>query len=157
MTTVVWYKGLLVADKKVSDGNYQTSVTKIRRAGNELVAVAGGWDKAQVLFQWVAKGRKERDYPEFQDTEAWVDLLVIDKDGQAWLYNRHSVPMKIEKLPFVMGSGGNYAAGALAAGATPQEAVEIASRFDPSTGFGMDVLKYVSPTKFAIKPRKTRG
>ena len=40
-----------------------------------------------------------------------------------------------------IGSGSEYALGAMAMGASAKRAVQIASRFDPSTGRGVTVAK----------------
>ena len=45
-------------------------------------------------------------------------------------------------LPFfAIGSGADYAIGAMAAGVFPDRAVQIAAQYDPKTGGGVDVVK----------------
>ena len=55
-----------------------------------------------------------------------VNGRVYDLDGHCWVRNRSGL--------YAVGSGSNFAMGALWAGASVQEALEIAAANDPYTG-----------------------
>lgn len=60
--------------------------------------------------------------------------MLILYDGKIWIMHGDVTPIPV-LLPFVAkGSGGLFAMGALAAGATPWRALAIASQYDIGTG-----------------------
>ena len=79
--------------------------------------------------------KKLNEYLEDEDNEYSFNALVIREDGIRE-YNNSLYPDSVNTLDkyTVIGSGTAFAMGALAAGCTPQQAVEITSKFDHSTG-----------------------
>lgn len=142
MTVIVYDGKVLAADKQSTNAGLKRRVTKIRKIYDCLYAVTGDWDRAQALFDWVQKGKPPEGWPESQKSnDDWVGLLEIRPDGSAWKYERVPVPMKIEDLPFAMGSGRDFAYGALSMGADAVTAVRIACDHDNGCGMGVDTLK----------------
>jgi hypothetical protein len=62
-------------------------------------------------------------------------------DGTIWMHNRET-RWKAEDDFVAVGSGRDYAMAAMALGHTARVGVEIASRFDPGTGNGVDELQF---------------
>lgn len=94
------------------------------------------------MLQWYERGAKPEQFPDFQKKEnEFVGLLVITKDKRVLKYERSPYPMDFtEAGQFAMGSGRDFAYGAMEMGADAIKAVWVASRFDAYCGFGVDVL-----------------
>lgn len=124
------------------NGSLKRRVTKLRRINGDCCGVAGDWDHAQAMLKWYENGAKPEDYPEFQkNLDNFVGLLVITKDRRILKFERSPYPMDhTETFQFAMGSGRDFAMGALEMGADAHKAVEVASRLDAYCGFGVDVL-----------------
>jgi 20S proteasome alpha/beta subunit len=141
MTIVVWDGSVLAADKQATTNDLVRKVTKIRRIRGNLVAVSGDWDRGQEVFDWYESGAEPEKMPAFQKTDDFVGLLVITPDKRILKYERSHVPMDFsEEDWFCMGSGRDYAYGALYMGATAPIAVMAASAFSSSCGHGVDIL-----------------
>lgn len=139
MTTIVYHResALMAADRRCVNG-YDVvcaPVTKIRRLKDgTLVGCAGSVVALQLVSEWLENECKDK----FQGPDK-TDVLIVDPDGGVHML-QDGVLYEIEDEFPVLGSGGDHARGALAAGATARRALEIATRFDPFTGDGIDVL-----------------
>lgn len=68
--------------------------------------------------------------------------IVISKDGNTvWIIDDEVTPFEVEDDIVTTGSGGSVARGALAAGATMEEAINIAIRYDSNSGGPVRVHK----------------
>lgn len=68
-------------------------------------------------------------------------VLAMDlRTGKCVAYEEPGFPIPIEDKMYVAGSGGDIALGAMAFGASPEEAVKIASEWDVDTGLGVQVV-----------------
>ena len=154
MTTIAWRDQTLAADRLANSGDVTRLTTKLRLlkdAQNKVWAVVawvGTEAQGLTLADWYNDGTvhaDQQDWPDFQKTEEWTRLIVMK-----WMASKHRVSIvEYEKLPigievsqdnqcWAWGSGREFALGAMAHGASPVEAVEIASRFDPFSGGGVD-------------------
>lgn len=143
MTIIVWDGETLAADKQATTNDLVRKVTKIRRIRGHLVGVSGDWDRGQEVFDWFEKGAEPEKMPAFQKvTDDFVGMLVITPDKRVLKYERSHVPMDFsEEDWFCMGSGRDYAYGALYMGADAASAVMAACAFSPSCGEGVDILR----------------
>lgn len=142
MTTIAWDGKTLAADKQMTNHGLALRATKIKQIGDLFVAVSGAWDNAQGMFDWVREGMAREKYPSFQgDPDGFVGMLVVNASGDAVVFERFATPYPVEEPPFAMGSGRDFALGAMHAGATAEEAVRIAIALDASSGIGVDVLR----------------
>lgn len=137
MTTIATDGKVLAADRQVSDGSLICSpATKIARLANgAVVGVAGGAFNLMAFLEWFNGGRKETLQLHSDDFEA----LVLTAAGQVVCYDRHGRTL-IQAPPVAIGTGAQIAIGAMEAGATAQEAVEIACRRDAWTSGPVDTL-----------------
>ncbi len=139
MTCIAYRAGVISADTMISSNSalYGHS-RKIAQNGKLLAGACGGSVLCRAFLDWFNRGMK--GHPPrmkgdgitatgavFYDTSRFI---VVDQDG----INDLHMPF------FAMGSGGAYAKGALASGCTPQEAVEIAARFDHFTGGAIETM-----------------
>lgn len=140
MTTAAWDGKCLATDRRMSGG-----VT-----GNKLFALpngaymvgAGTYDDIVEVALWLQKKRRK---PKFSASEEGMsEVIVVQPNGTAyWLTWPFLRKVAIREPHAAIGTGMDYALGALAAGATAKQAVQIAARFDLETGHGVDCVQVV--------------
>ena len=140
MTTIAWDGTMLAADRRISSGTITYSTTKIRRtADGRLIGATGDFGVCGQMLDWLENGGSR---PACQESDRWATALEVMPDGTCWMHNRDS-RWRVED-PFVaVGSGRDYAMAVMALGHDANRAVEIAARFDPGTGNGVDGLRLV--------------
>lgn len=139
MTTFAYRDGVLASDSAATcSGTYQGSVQKIfaSKTGG-LVAASGDMAALAVFRRWVEEKHCQGDIPH---TDAGYSGLWIKPNGDVFVLEFQTA-VQI-KAPFVAGgSGMDLATGAMAAGATAEEAVQIAAMFDTSSRAPVQVAK----------------
>lgn len=133
MTTVVATRHAIYADTLCSY-SVPFNVTKIARIGDSIFAGAGDLDDLQRFFSWRREGGEA---PVFEDG---IDILEVCTEG-IFLWGKKFVRLHVKEDVYSVGSGSPYAMGALAMGATPKEAIQVAARFDSGTGNKTEVVK----------------
>ena len=133
MTTIVATMKAIYADTLCSYC-VPFKVNKIARIGQSIFAGAGDMDDLQRFFTWRREGG---DQPAFDEQ---IDILELCTDG-IFLWGKKMVRLPIGDEVYSVGSGSQYAMGALAMGATPQQAIGIAAGLDPQTGKTINVVK----------------
>lgn len=119
----------LATDSRCSSDGGMCEVIKAKRVGKGIVGAAGDWD--DVLKFWdVLQGKPLKDALR---NDAELEGIELHPEG-IFLYTASGKRFAIRDQFYAIGSGGPYAIGAMAMGATPEEAVALASRFDPATG-----------------------
>ena len=135
MTTIAVKNGVMAADSLVSYGNSTCGYAeKIRRTkGGILIAWAGPLHMQLSAFDWFEGGAEYEDAPpDLRDAGSGeLVALLPDKRFMAFYCAR---PLAFSAPFYAIGSGSEYAIGAMATGASAAEAVHIASRFDHGTG-----------------------
>jgi ATP-dependent protease HslVU (ClpYQ) peptidase subunit len=124
VTTIVATKDRIVADSKTSNGDVKWPSRKIDRVGERLFGCAGDVASIERFLKWIRNGdrRPRIGRDEFAALEV--------NPGGLFLWDEHLVPMLIDRDHHAIGSGASAAFGALAMGATPEQAVEIACQID---------------------------
>lgn len=148
MTTIAWRDGILAADKKASEGDTGHRVTKLHRTKTHAIATAGGFGVGLLFVKWFPK--QEGECPLDDCTTA----LVMNLDtGQCWSWEEDGIPIPIEDKFTAIGTGQQFALGAMAFGATAVEAVEIANEWDNNSGLG---INYATSRRARVQaaPRK---
>lgn len=141
----------LATDSRCSSEGGMCEVIKAKRVGKGIVGAAGDWD--DVLKFWdVLEGKPPKDAVLRNDAE--LEGIELHPDG-IFLYTASGKRFAIRDQFYAIGSGGPYAIGAMAMGATPAEAVALASRFDPATGGQIEThqLKAVNGSNIKNKRR----
>lgn len=144
MTTVVIHNNTVYADgQSTADMITSYNVKKVVNVGSAIIMGCGRWSHVKKFHQWciesIEASNAQQDYPYVQ--VAMPDKMVGDDFTGAVLYHDGTIILfegcdnfyEVEQ-PIFMGSGSSYAAGAIYAGASGEEAIEIASRLDPYTG-----------------------
>lgn len=138
MTTVAMRAGVIAADRQM-DGHM--CVGKLfRLKSGAYLAGAGNYDDIVEVVHWFNQGAKEDSKPAIDADDD--DLLMMHPDGKMfWLTVPFLRPVAILDEFAACGSGSEFALGAMAAGASAKRAVEIACKFDPLTGKGVNAIR----------------
>ena len=151
MTTIAYdfELGIVAADSQETGYNGEKfNCKKLFRVENLIVATAGGTYAGMAFVNWLEEWDGEpdwTDHPDFTnlDLEEDFECLVIREDKSCFTVNRLFVPVDQSGNRFItLGSGGSAARGAMMAGATPKEAVEIAKKIDSYTGGKVQILSH---------------
>lgn len=143
MTTIVAHAGKLAADRR-QVGPHLALVTKLFAFKGSIFATAGDSAWGEVFTEWLRDGqprdRRDAIFKQMTDCDASFLALQIRPDGKIVLWASPWLPLEIEQDAFGVGSGSAYALGALSAGASIEDAIRIASRWDECTGPDVQVL-----------------
>ena len=141
MTTIAVDGKSIAADGRARNswgGIVSESVQKIIVKGRTIYAVAGSKALVEPLIKWYESGHDPGNLPVCTDDRGW-SLLVIYKAGCA-LFTRIAPYPELVEMPFALGTGTDYALGAMRAGASAAEAVRIACELDSGSGGEIQVI-----------------
>lgn len=114
-----------------------TEAVKVQRLDDgRIVGTCGDTALAAKLVAWL---NGQGDKPEGKAEDDFA-ALVLRTDGVIEYISGHCIST-IVPPPVAVGSGMDFAIGAMEAGASPQEAVEIACKRDPGSGGKITVCK----------------
>ena len=140
MSVVVWDGISLAADRQCTNGEFRFNTQKLFRHQNgTLSAFTGSIDTGLAMRRWYDEGAQRETWPVGQRHENW-SRLIIATDIAVFYYEQEPEAIPLLQKQMAWGSGRDFALGALAMGATAQQAVEIANQYCISCGFGVDVL-----------------
>lgn len=162
MTTAVWsYKHMtLGADRQCGGG---LDVGKIFPVGeNTYLTGAGYYDDIVEVAKWMSEGAKEEKKPDIAgraEEGKDSDFLLVENGVAYWLTTPFLRKVEVTNEFIALGTGRRYALGALEAGATVEEALAIAAKYDEYTGTecNMTEIKKAPATKKVARARKTKA
>lgn len=133
MTTIAFKAGVLAADTLVCSGNERVgTTTKVKALGPLLYASSGSCGLADTWESWLRRGAVGEHPSLKQDDASATCILFLPDDTILWF---HVDGVTHFHAPyFAIGSGSSYALGAMAVGASPEDAVLAAMRHDTGTG-----------------------
>ncbi len=132
MSTIAANRSEMAADSQSTTGatRSRTPRSKVQRINGHLVAAVGKTDVIPAFFEWYEKGRPKDDKPEVGES---FEALALTPEGLFQYYERLE-PIGIVEDFWAIGQGSEIALGAMAAGASPERAVEIACELNIYTG-----------------------
>lgn len=139
MTTIAYRNGVIAADTRGTDDEYHPGIyrtEKLFTVDGDIIATAGDDASGMMFVDWYGKKKNgKRPKPPSALTEAGADfcVLVLTKDGLFWA-DKWCRLIKITDEFYAIGSGRAYAMGAMDHGATAEQAVHTAMKWDPNTG-----------------------
>jgi ATP-dependent protease HslVU (ClpYQ) peptidase subunit len=68
--------------------------------------------------------------------------LVLTAEGHIFAFDQYTQWIRIDQKYAAIGSGGEYALGAVEMGASLREAIKVASKHDPNTGLGVKIIGF---------------
>ncbi len=145
MTTVCWDGKTMAADKQMDTGNMKHPVARSKiRTGTyhgmpALFGGAGTTVYSDAVIEWLIAGMPDEHKPEMPSNPDSFTVIVATETG-AYEYIDSLRPVPLGQVKWAIGSGGEYAFGAMDAGANAKRAVEIACGRDTSSGMGVDTL-----------------
>lgn len=141
MTTIAANLEGMASDSRVSGGP-MFNTTKLRRINGSLYAGAGNLSQILKMFLWFENPDQApvwKEAPEFH-------ILQVSPMG-LFVWESEMIAIPIDTPFYAIGSGSEYAMGALACGASLEQAVTIASMFDPGTSSTVHLEFLVPKTK----------
>lgn len=130
MTTIAWDGKTLAADTlATANGLRDHKTTKAFRHKGVLIAACGSSALCGKFREWVIAGMNGES--PFEGAEDGTGFVV--SEGAAVCFGTSGC-WSVSEPFYTLGSGYPIALGALAMGATAKQAVEIAARFDTTTG-----------------------
>lgn len=142
MTTIAWDGTTLAADQKRTEYGTPTVCRKIYRTQAKdgrrfLVGCTGDSDDCAAMVRWM-QGKAEQP-----STPKSLHVISIDEKRRVWTCGEKLVWYRLKGFPYwAIGSGSDYAMGAMAAGKNARDAVRIAIKHDTHSGFGVDVVRF---------------
>lgn len=139
MTTIAYRDGVLASDSDAGRGDYRCAggSTKIFRTREGACGVTGSIARGMLLVRWLTAEKPEGECPIASDE---FTVIHVKRDGTVDLHEDGGVHQPTFKF-MAWGSGMPAALGALYAGATAAEAVQIAMKVDPHTGGLLQTMK----------------
>ena len=144
MTTIAWDGKTMAADKQSTGGGmkYLSLEGKMHRGTYHgmpaLFAGAGTSVYCDAVIEWLRAGMPN-DKPEMPAAPDSFTVVVATELGIfEYIDSLRPIPLGVRK--WAIGSGAEYAFGAMAAGASAKRAVEIACTLDVNSGMGVDTL-----------------
>lgn len=145
MTTIAFDGKTLAADRQMNTGGmpHLAARSKICRGTwhgmPALFAQAGTYVFSSAVVAWLVAGMPEDDKPDMPGKEDSFAVLVVTEAG-IYVYIDSLRPVPLGNIKWAMGSGSDFAFGAMDAGKCAKTAVEIACARDVMSGMGIDTL-----------------
>lgn len=143
MTTIAFDGKLVAADRRISgDGHALTHVRKLHSvSGRWIVASAGTAADCDAFLRWVKDhGHLMPDNPAPNEGDEFQGLVIDRRTGKVTYYDLDGKAFPVT-APIAIGSGAQYARGAMLAGKDARAAVKIAAQCDGGTGGKIDYLR----------------
>ena len=145
MTTVAYKDGIMAFDSRVtSDYSHIGYMTKGRKTSKFLVSTCGSVEEGEMFMDWIAGGGITADRKLFgldKDLDNFIGMCV-NKSGKVFIYESKLYPFVIDAPFHAIGSGADFAIGAMAAGKSATDAVKIAAKFDLATGGAIRTISW---------------
>lgn len=157
MTTIATDGITIAADGQVHGGGERLRMNeaKVRVAHGRVYALAGTTAAMAPVMKWHADGADPEKAPKGLE---WT-VVVIEPDGSAFTYHHDCLYPNVLTMPAAIGSGERFALGAMHAGKSPREAVEIAATLDINTGgtiTEINIREALAGTVVAMQPAANR-
>lgn len=138
MTTIAWDGEYLAADTlTTSNGLFDSRRIKILKINKCLIGGTGIQAMCKEFLDWFRDGADYENLPTLTDSNG----IIIHPDKTITMFSE-SGHWRIEgEKIYSLGSGYMLALGAMAAGASAKRAVQVAMKYDLSTGGNVTVLK----------------
>lgn len=147
MTTIAYDGKTLVSDSQSSIGDlkYEADCQKLFPDVGPFVVlgVAGSYQDCMDIIEVISEYNKINHIRslDFKELDWKAEMIGITHEGQVWHYSgNRSFELRAD-VPYAVGSGADYALGAMAVGATATEAVLAAAKLDLYTNEVLQVAE----------------
>lgn len=169
MTVIAWDNTHIAWDGRLTAANtiYAHDVQKVKFVKETIYGFCGDFGLWDDLIHWHKLGARRDRVPKFGAETEW-QLLAITRKEIA-VFDNSMVSKTILRTPYALGSGSDFARGALLAGKSAYRAVKIACLCDMACGGEVGTLafadvfggkfdgKKLNPTNRSIRARGTLG
>ena len=133
MTTIAYKDGVLACDKRISEENFVYKGTKFKETDKKVYVATGLLSYGMRFINYLIDNLDEKP-PKLKNTI----VLEFDKEtGKLWIWENKHIGLPVETQMYAHGSGYGFAIGAMSFGATPEEAIKVATKHDAFTGNGI--------------------
>ena len=141
MTIIVFKEGILAADTLLVSNVDAVAgeAMKIGMCEGFMGGATGNVIETAAFLEWVENGADWAKYPEFKDP---FTGLIINRENVVWHGGKGGISRPVIAPFHAIGSGEEVAKGALGAGATAKEAVQVAISIDLFCGGHVDTLRF---------------
>lgn len=149
MTTIAFDGRTIAFDKQITSEHGaidNAEANKMIYVGDNQYLYAGGsgsLDAVQEFQQWMIAGAIPGQFPRlcYEESNNCTFVAIANRSPRELVeIGRHGRVCTYTDKPEAVGSGSEYAQGALLAGATAEEAVKIAAQCDAFTGSDISVI-----------------
>jgi ATP-dependent protease HslVU (ClpYQ) peptidase subunit len=153
LTCIAVRDGVIAADSQVT-GDYVFGTGKLVARNDAIVGFCGVLSQAMVFVDWYFN-RKSRK-PSLEHECGW-EALVLKRDGSIEWWDNSLRPLSLQGF-HAIGSGCQFAMGAMEAGCTAAKAVEVACARDPYCNLPVTTMTFQTSKKTSARkrPRKKR-
>lgn len=133
MTTIAFRNGVMASDTMLSGDNLVRGKSeKILRtpSAGHLVALCGASTMVLPFAVWIELGEPQDALPRLPPDSEFA-AFVAYADGRFAVFSQKFLPQFAQAEFHATGSGNEVALGAMAMGASAEEAVRVACQFDP--------------------------
>lgn len=155
MTTIVYRDGVMAADTRGYSGKQHPLGLrlKVRRLNDGCLVGVGSREvgQADCVADWLTCGGSPAELEKALGTfeRQTFQALKVNPDGSASLYDDTGWPSLAEGPYYAVGSGEDFAYGALASGRCAVEAVAVAIQLDPWSDYPLLYLRHTDvPAEF---------
>ncbi len=144
MSVVAYKNGVMCSDSRAYGGKYMPPAGVKRKAhelpdGSILGIVSADLGEPEKFLAWYKAGAAVDDW---KGDPPKIRAIRVDGFCQLWLYDESLHPSgPIDTNCYAIGSGGEFALGAMLAGLDPFEAVRIACLLDGNCGEPVHTLR----------------
>lgn len=152
MTVIAFRDGILASDSLVqTERGVQSGFARkiIRCRGDVLAGASGAASSCSRFLEWAAVNRIKPFIPDEDDKE--LDGVLFYPDGRVAYYDSNGGPDFIEAPFHATGIGGEIAKGAMAHGATSEEAVRYAIELSGACGGEVLTLRFVGARRRKLR------
>ena len=138
MTTIAFRAGVLAADSQLTGrSDVRLRVKKIKRLKDgSLFAGSGTASLVNKMERWQNGGQA----PKIEEGDE-AECIIIRPDGTVFLVDEELELEQLENEYTAIGNGAGYAIGAMAFGATAEEAIKIAAEHDSNTSLPVHSMR----------------
>lgn len=140
MTTIAYKDGILAGDTLATGyNNHSYGNKKVFKTKYFLFGFTGTLAYLERSLEWIKKHEKPNvlEFNEIFDKDVFGEettVLLINKNRKLFLSSDGKPFYQARYKETALGSGGDYAIGAMACGKSAVEAVKVARSLDPRTG-----------------------
>lgn len=144
MTTIAWDGTTVAADTQANNSGLRSRTKKLHRLQDgRIYAFSGEIQDGRAVYEWLNSGER---MPKPSVSSNFVALMICP-DGHAYTIEDKLVLLPVMERFRAIGSGRNFAMGAMAVGADAFHAVAAAIQLDVYSGGDIETLSNASPSQ----------